>query len=113
MSAMNFWLAALLVFVSTLDVAQPRRRHSDDVVFHVLEGQRSSARELASEHGLEYISEVFPGSRYHHAVMKERTRDVISMEKLSTDPRVIFMKYFFIDLNHCLSDVLNCADRLG
>lgn len=107
MSVMNFWLAALLIFVSRLDVVQLRRRHSNDVVFHVLEGQRLSARELAGQHGLEYVSEVFPGSRYHHAVMKERTLDLISMEKLSTDPRVILIKLniFLIDLNHDLNGI--------
>lgn len=112
MSVMNFWLAALLIFVSRLDVVQPRRRYSDDVVFYVLEGQRLSARELAGQHGLQYISEVFPGSRYHHAtVMKERTLDLISMEKLSTDPRVIFIKLniFFIDLNHDLNGIFLIA----
>ena len=93
---MKSWLAAFLIFESLFNVVQLRQRPSDDVVFHVRSAGRSSARELAGEHGLQYVSEVFPGSSYHHAVMKERTLDLISMEKLSTDPRVIYFSFFFL-----------------
>lgn len=77
-------IVALLVIALTLDFVQLHQHQSDDVVFYVRPDAQLSVRELANEHGLDYVSEVFPGSNYHHALIKERE----GMEKLSADSRV-------------------------
>lgn len=96
---MMSWSAAVVIIVLLLDFAQPRQ--SDDVVFHVPSAERSSAIELAKEHGLEYVSELFPGSDYHHAIKKPLDPVPFSLEKLSADPRVYNCQFlcFCFELN--------------
>ena len=98
-------LFTIFLLISNSVIAQSRQRQqSDDVVFHVPSAERSSAKELADEHGLQYVSELFPGSDYHHAIMKQRhfnSNISFAMEKLSADPRVKFeiLLDCFIELN--------------
>ena len=98
-------LFTIFLLISNSVIAQSRQRQqSDDVVFHVPSAERSSAKELADEHGLQYVSELFPGSDYHHAIMKQRhfnSNISFAMEKLSADPRVKFENVLdcFIELN--------------
>lgn len=86
---MMFWCLTLITFIFlTFDHVQPHHE-SDDVVFHV--SHERLARELANDHGLDYISEVFPGSNYHHAVIRKENPDPVAhINMLSSDPRVIF-----------------------
>ncbi|KAK4030076.1 hypothetical protein OUZ56_023034 [Daphnia magna] len=81
-------IVALLVIALTLDFVQLHQHQSDDVVFYVRPDAQLSVRELANEHGLDYVSEVFPGSNYHHALIKERE----GMEKLSADSRITWIE---------------------
>ena len=85
---MMSWPAAFITIALMLELVQPQHK-SGDVVFHLRSTETISARELADEHGLEYVSEVFPGSKYHHAIKKKIHPIPFSMEKLSADPRVI------------------------
>nr|CAH0109880.1 unnamed protein product [Daphnia galeata] len=111
-------LFTIFLLISNSVIAQSRQRQqSDDVVFHVPSAERSSAQELADEHGLQYVSELFPGSDYHHAIMKQRHFNFnisFAMEKLSADPRVSWAErqtYQPRELRFITSNISNVIDQ--
>lgn len=83
---MSWWIAFILTLFSFEKVLL--HHQSNDVVFYIRSSHRS-ARQLAEEHGLRYISEVFPGSNYHHAEIRNELLDPNDrVLKMSADPRV-------------------------
>lgn len=89
----------VLLIIVLFDFAQLHQHHSNEVVFYVRPDAQLSVRQLVKDHGLEYVSEVFPGSNYHHALIKEMQ----VIDKLSADPRVItFLNFtYFLKLIGC------------
>ncbi len=83
---MPWLILTLLHLLHILHSVHPHHE-SDHVVFFV--PHERLARQLADLHGLDYISEVFPGSNYHHAVIKKENPDPDAhIKMLSSDPRV-------------------------
>lgn len=88
---MSFRVVILLTLFALFDRIESHHQ-SNDVVFYVRSINRWAARQLAEEHGLRYVSEVFPGSSFHHAVIQPELLDpTYRVLKMSTDPRVRFL----------------------